>query len=170
MDGDDQYFDIRQRLKPICKRTLRRQILEYIKYTNRSAITQEFYPTEEEQQLFELVSDYLRRERLYALPASQRHLMTLILRRLLASSTYAISGTLEALSQKLDALVEETKMVDDSDLFKDYETYEEQKDEWQEESSEPAFYSKPSETFTWVDQPYFHPPERPGLVQQSLAL
>ncbi|MBN1781947.1 DEAD/DEAH box helicase, partial [bacterium] len=151
LDGDEHYIDIRQRLKPVCQRTLRRQVLEYIKYTNRTAVTQEFYPSDDEQRLYDLVSEYLRRDRLYALPASQRHLMTLILRRLLASSTYAISGTLEALSNKLDDLLRENQTDTAIDLFQDYETYEEQEDEWQIESSEPAFYNKPVEEYTKED-------------------
>lgn len=98
---DESTFDeLKERLKPICKRTLRRQVLEYIRYTNRIALVEEFYPTEEEQRLYDLVTEYLQRDTLFALPASQRKLMTLILRRLLASSTYAISGTLESLANK----------------------------------------------------------------------
>src|SRR5262249_7173166 len=98
-DGD--FAELKKRLEPICKRTLRKQVLEYVKYTNRHALVQEFIPTAEEQQLYDLVSDYLQRPNLYALPASQRQLMTLILRKLLASSTYAISDTLDGLANKL---------------------------------------------------------------------
>jgi SNF2 family DNA or RNA helicase len=43
------FNELKERLKPICKRTLRKQILEYIQYTNRIALVEEFYPTEEEQ-------------------------------------------------------------------------------------------------------------------------
>ena len=39
---DDSFDDLKARLKPICKRTLRRQVLEYIRYTERKAYTQEF--------------------------------------------------------------------------------------------------------------------------------
>ena len=67
----EQFLELKERLKPICKRTLRRQVLEYIRYTNRVALVEEFYPTIEEQRLYELVSDYLQSENLYALPASQ---------------------------------------------------------------------------------------------------
>jgi SNF2-related domain/DNA methylase len=76
------FADLKARLKPICQRTLRRQVLEYVPFTNRHALVQEFYPTPEEQRLYDLVSDYLQRPTLFALPASQRKLMTLILRRL----------------------------------------------------------------------------------------
>jgi SNF2 family DNA or RNA helicase len=96
------FLELKERLKPICKRTLRRQVLEYIKYTNRIALVEEFYPTDDEQRLYDYVTNYLQSPNLYALPPSQRQLMTLILRKLLASSTYAISGTLEALANKLD--------------------------------------------------------------------
>ena len=95
---------LKERLKTVCKRTLRRQVLEYVRYTNRHALVQEFIPSEPEQRLYDLVSDYLQRPALYALPPSQRHLMTLILRKLLASSTYAISGTLDGLVRRLEGL------------------------------------------------------------------
>jgi superfamily II DNA/RNA helicase len=153
LTGQDELFDIKERLEPICKRTLRRQVLEYIKFTNRMAITQPFYPTKEEQQLYDRVSAYLQREKLYALPASQRHLMTLILRRLLASSTYAISGTLEALAKKLEEIVREQRdsSYEDNFFSSDIENFEEIRDEWQtEESIEPAFFDKPTEV--WSEQ------------------
>lgn len=89
---EQNFDDLKSRLNAVCKRTLRRQVTEYINYTNRIAMVEEFFPFAEETKLYELVSDYLRKPNLYALPASQRHLMTLILRKLLASSTYAISG------------------------------------------------------------------------------
>jgi len=138
LTNNDNFDDLKARLKPICKRTLRRQVLEYVKYTNRIPITQEFYPTENEQMLYDLVSEYLQRQNLYALPVSQRQLMTLILRKLLASSTYAISGTLEALSNKLDAVVvnQETMPVVEETVSEDFEAFDEIKDEWTEDDEE----------------------------------
>ncbi|MFZ5517427.1 MAG: SNF2-related protein [Candidatus Zhuqueibacterota bacterium] len=149
---DGNYADIRARLQPICQRTLRRQVIEYIKFTNRTAITQEFYPTEEEQRLYELVSLYLQRDRLYALPKSQRHLMTLILRRLLASSTYAIAGTLKALHEKLEIVYNEKKQVENAQFdVADFETMDELAEEWNDESAEPAFYDKQEAELTEED-------------------
>ncbi|MCC6543849.1 MAG: DEAD/DEAH box helicase family protein [Nitrospirae bacterium] len=134
LTNDDNFDDLKARLYPVCKRTLRRQVLEYVKYTNRIPITQEFHPTESEQMLYDMVSEYLQRPNLYALPASQRQLMTLILRKLLASSTYAISGTLEALAHKLDAVIEECEpLILESAISENFEEYEELKDEWTEE-------------------------------------
>ena len=101
--NNDDFTELKERLAPVCKRTLRKQVLQYIKYTNRHALVQEFVPSREEQRLYDLVSSYLQQPTLYALPASQRSLMTLILRKLLASSTYAISDTLSGLAFKLEA-------------------------------------------------------------------
>ena len=126
-------FDaLKQRLRPICQRTLRRQVLAYVSYTNRHAMVQEFFPTAAEQQLYELVSDYLKGERLYALPASQRQLMTLILRKLLASSTYAISDTLLGLANKLEAAEAAQRKAADvpEAVAEDFETLPEVQEEW----------------------------------------
>src|SRR5207237_1608100 len=110
--NDDNFIELKERLRPICKRTLRKQVLEYVKFTNRHALVQEFVPSAEEQRLYDLVSEYLQQPTLYALPASQRSLMTLILRKLLASSTYAISDTLNGLALKLESAAKQAETVD----------------------------------------------------------
>jgi superfamily II DNA or RNA helicase len=135
LTGKADFDALKQRLRPICQRTLRRQVLAYVPYTNRHAMVQEFYPSPAEQQLYELVSDYLMGERLYALPASQRQLMTLILRKLLASSTCAISDTLLGLATKLEtAEADQQKAAEiPSSLAEDFETLAEVQEEWIDE-------------------------------------
>lgn len=119
----------------MCQRTLRRQVLEYVSYTNRIALVEEFIPSDLEQKLYNLVSDYLQRPNLYALPKSQRQLMTLILRRLLASSTFAIAGTLEGLAAKLqEAAAEQTEVTQlPAELPENLETFDELAEEWEED-------------------------------------
>ncbi len=133
------FVELKSRLKPICQRTLRRQVLEYVPYTNRRAIVQEFYPSPEEQRLYDLVSDYLQRPTLFALPASQRTLMTLILRKLLASSTFAISSTLGSLASKLDLLAKEEadSIISPEEVAPDYESLDETEDEWDDDEEQP---------------------------------
>jgi len=139
LTGETDFSELKQRLAPVCKRTLRRQVMEYVKYTNRHALVQEFVPTPEEQRLYDLVSEYLQGEKLYALPASQRQLVTLILRKLLASSTDAISGTLAGLAKRLETAALAAEPVDKlpDDLPSNLENLDELQDEW-EEDSEPA--------------------------------
>lgn len=127
---DEDYTELQNRMQSVCKRTLRRQVLSYINFTARKAIREEFIPSEEEHQLYLWVSEYLQRPKLYALPNSQRQLMTLILRKLLASSTYAIYGTLDTLVIRLENLIakNETNIIEL--IEKDYETFEETQEEW----------------------------------------
>ena len=137
--GDNgEFADLKERLRPICKRTLRRQVLEYIKYTNRHAIVQEFTPFDDEQRLYDLVSNYLQRPALHALPASQRQLVTLVLRKLLASSTYAITGTLHGLVLRLEAAVDAATAVSEppKELEEDVESMDELADEWAEDDGD----------------------------------
>ncbi|MEO8380829.1 MAG: SNF2-related protein [Acidobacteriota bacterium] len=127
--------ELKRRLAQLCRRTLRRQVLEYIRFTQRVPITQEFLPSEKEHELYEQVSTYLQREVLHALPASQRTLMTLILRRLLASSTFAIAGTLRSLIKRLELMEKEIRPFDEED----FEAIKELEDEWTEEENSDEF-------------------------------
>lgn len=148
---EEDYEALRQRIKPLCQRTLRRQVLEYVSYTNRIALVEEFIPSDLEQKLYNLVSDYLQRPNLYALPKSQRQLMTLILRRLLASSTFAIAGTLEGLAAKLqEAAAEQTEVTQlPAELPENLETLDDLADEWEEdEDGDDAGIAAPKKVFT----------------------
>ena len=104
--------DLRQRLSEFCKRTLRNQVTEFIRYTERRAITRPFKPSDDEHALYEAVSAFLQRSDSYALPQRQRHLTALILRKLLASSSQAIAATLDTLRARLEALRDEQTQSD----------------------------------------------------------
>lgn len=137
---DEAVFDtLKARLKPICHRTLRRQVTAYVPYTLRHPMVEEFSPAESEDRLYVSVSDYLRRDNLQALPASQRTLMTLVLRKLLASSTFAIAGALDTLINRLKAKVakhEPPQSLED-ELDQDYEALDETAEEWDDDPVEP---------------------------------
>lgn len=121
------------RLAKFCKRTLRKQVTEYIKYTSRIAILQEYIPTADEEKLYNFISDYLQADRLFALPQSQRTLTTLVLRKLLASSSFAISGTLNSLIERLQSLL---RGMDTQLALDDYDTIIELLEE-QEDTNDP---------------------------------
>jgi hypothetical protein len=83
-------------------------------------------------EVYDLVSEYLRRPNLQALPASQRSLMTLILRKLLASSTFAIAGALTTISNRLKAKLRAQEPAEEleEELDRDYEAMSETAEEW----------------------------------------
>jgi len=130
---------LKARLKPFCHRTLRRQVTAYIPYTNRLPLLEEFTPEESEDRLYELVSEYLRRPNLQALPSSQRSLMTLVLRKLLASSSFAIAGALTSISNRLKAKLRRQEPADSlpEELDQDYEALDETAEEWDDDQPEP---------------------------------
>jgi len=131
---------LQQRLKHFVQRTLRKDVLEYVRYTQRKTITVPFRPTTQEQDLYSCISALLERDESYALPKRQRHLTGLILRKLLASSTHAVCNTLNTIKTRLQKLQtgqsndEEdliAQLVAEDDLEQDYleEPVEEIQDE-----------------------------------------
>ena len=96
--------ELKERMASFVKRTLRKNVLEYVRYTERKTITQEFMPTAAEFALYEQISEFLRKESSYALPKRHKHLTALILRKLLASSPQAVLGTLKAILLRLQNL------------------------------------------------------------------
>ena len=137
---------LRERLATICTRTLRKQVAAYVSFTARLPITQEFIPSDAEQSLYDAVSDYLQRADLHALPPSQRTLMTLVLRKLLASSSFAIAATLRRLVDRLELkLKEDGSNTSINDIVgEEFEGLEETEDEWQEDESAPAMTPRKS--------------------------
>ena len=118
---------LRKRLASFCHRTLRKDVAEFIRYTERRLLTMRFTPQEAEQRLYDAVSSFLQRPDSYAFPRQQRQLITLVVRKLLASSTTALRSTLEAIRNRLIALRDDNKdeeipedILTDVDALDDY--------------------------------------------------
>ena len=118
--------NLKNRLAPLCQRTLRKQVSEYVRYTGRHAILREYTPTADEEKLYNKVSEYLQTDKLYALPDGQRTLITMVLRKLLASSSFAIAGTLQSLINRLNDLLEG---IEAELSLEDYDGFDELMDE-----------------------------------------
>lgn len=135
--GPREFAELQQRIRPLCQRTLRRQVQEYVRYTARVPMTYDFTPSAAEQRLYEEVSEYLRRDEIFALPKSQRALIVLILRKLLASSSFAIAGTLESLRARVQALRDGLPpSYSNEQPADDYESFDETEDEWTGDESD----------------------------------
>jgi len=102
-DGRNSLLYLRKRLEPICKRTLRRQVqlAGLIRYTERCALTLEFEPSQDERHLYESVSAYLQRRDTIAFGEKPNALVTLVVRKILGSSTFALSETLMKIIDRL---------------------------------------------------------------------
>ena len=135
--SDANFDNLKERLAPLCHRTLRRQVTEYVSYTNRVPLTEEFTPSDAERQLYADVSEYLQRGELQALPSAQRTLMTLVMRKLLASSTFAIAGMLDSLAGKLERQLNTDRLIRKSvfaaDVDDEIDGFRETREEWGDE-------------------------------------
>ena len=135
----DTFAKLRSRLAGVCTRTLRRQVQPYISYTRRVPLVQEFTPSQDEQALHQMVAEYLRRPASHALPSSQRQLISLVLWKLLASSSYAIAGALGTMAQRLEDQLKATPAQELAEaLDEDYEALDETEDEWSEPEAPPT--------------------------------
>jgi ERCC4-related helicase len=125
---------LKERLKPVCHRTLREHVTAYVPFTQRYAIREDFEPTPDEEELYNLVSNYLRSPNLQALPNRQKSLMTLVMRKLLASSSFAIADTLtklaDRLGERLTSNSPKKSLLDE--LNENFEGLEETAEEWQD--------------------------------------
>jgi excisionase family DNA binding protein len=94
---------LRKRLEPICKRTLRRQVQQtgLIRYTERSPLTMEYAASDAEQKLYDGVSAYLQRPDTIAFGNKPNQLVTMVVRKILGSSTFAIGDTLAKIIERL---------------------------------------------------------------------
>lgn len=148
--SEQNLFQLQRRLRPICQRTLRRQVQAYVAYTKRHPIVQAFTPSDAEKELAELVREYLRREDSQALQAGQRHLIAMVLWKLLASSSRAIAGALGTMLKRLQKeWAEETDTIEQ--LNADFDGLEDTTEEWTEDEADKLALSE-AETLALADE------------------
>jgi len=130
--------ELKERLAPVVQRTLRRQVREYVRYTNRRSIVEDFTPSPEEHDLYEKVSEYLQRSEAAAIEPGKKTLLTLCYRKLLASSTYAIAPTLRRLSDNLEKRLAAAKLGQQALAMFEPEEAKQFVEEGEEWSDDPA--------------------------------
>jgi len=127
---EERAADLKARLAPVVTRTLRRQVREYVRFTARRSMVEDFAPTPDEQALYDRVSEYLRREDAFAIPRARRALMVLVYRKILASSSFALAATLERLAAAMEGMV--AGAAADAGACPELEGFAEEAEEWDE--------------------------------------
>ncbi|PCK81280.1 SNF2-related protein [Rhizobium sophoriradicis] len=113
---------LRDRLKPICHRTLRRQVQEagHIKFTKRNPVVFDFEPPDLEVKLYNAVSSFLQRKDTISYGDRANQLVILQIRKILGSSTFAVTQYLETLIGRLEKMqTADTAMTDDIDTMEE---------------------------------------------------
>lgn len=121
--SSQDYSGLKQALSPVLYRTLRRDVGKYMDFKKRECRTVDFKLTPAEVELYMRVNQFLKRPTIYSIPTSNQGLITLVIRKLLASSSFALIETFEVLARRLEKLKEGTKSANAQegfDLFWEY--------------------------------------------------
>lgn len=116
IEGQD-YSDLKRELSPVLYRTLRKDVAKYMNFKKRTCKTVDFTLSQDEIELYQRVNDFLKRELLYSIPTSNRGLIILVIRKLLASSSFALIETFEILKNRLEKLYEGSKSANAQEGF-----------------------------------------------------
>lgn len=116
IEGQD-YADLKRELSPVLYRTLRKDVAKYMNFKKRTCKTVDFALSQDEIELYQRVNDFLKRDLLYSIPTSNRGLIILVIRKLLASSSFALIETFEVLKKRLEKLYEGSKSASAQEGF-----------------------------------------------------
>jgi ERCC4-related helicase len=105
-----EFLELKTHIKPVLQRTLRKDVADYISFKQRVCITVDFKLSPKEAALYVKINDYLKKDIIYAIPTSNRNLITVVIRKLLASSSHAVAATFEVLKERLVTLKESTRL------------------------------------------------------------
>lgn len=112
---------LRERLVPVCHRTLRKQVQQagHINFTKRHAKTFSFEPDTDEVRLYENVSSFLKSRTSVAYGDKPNQLVHLQVMKILGSSTFAVSKYLKGLIERLESYGRpvDIDVSDDLDAF-----------------------------------------------------
>lgn len=105
---DENYRELEHRLDSFTHRTLRNQVEQYIRFTKRIPQTFKFTQTDDEKRLYEEIVSLMQDEvgTKYIIPNSQRHLLLLVLCKLMGSSVSSVIGTMETIKARLEKIQE----------------------------------------------------------------
>jgi ERCC4-related helicase len=99
----ENLIELRDRISKFTHRTLREQVQPYIKFTKRIPKTFTFNQTPEEMSVYNDIRELLLNSDVdsYLIPKKQKHLLLLILCKLMGSSVHSIVYTLEVMKKRL---------------------------------------------------------------------
>ena len=144
IEGED-YTELKSELIPVLYRTLRKDVGKYMDFKTRECRTIDFALSMEEGALYAKVNAFLKRDVLYSIPTRNSGLITLVIRKLLASSSFALVETFEVLKERLEKLYEGTRSADAQEgfeLFWEYVEDEIEEDDFDERETEEIQFQK----------------------------
>ena len=122
-----QEHELQRRLAMVLQRTLRRQAQEFLDrpFTQRRCRLYEYSMSDDEQALYDDVTEYLLEPSLFAFSGRQRRLLLIGFHRLMASSIDALAASLEKVASRLRRLASGKGDDTATAIFRDLEEEDE---------------------------------------------
>lgn len=139
---NENYLELKDSLRQVIQRTLRKEVAEYIQFSERKEMTIDFELSPPEIELYVMINNYLKKELLYALPNSHRTLITSVIRKLLASSSMAVAETFKVLKKRLEVLKETTRKEQADESIDYFLSFFDDDVEANEESKQDELYTR----------------------------
>ena len=142
---NNDFTELKRELSPVIFRTLRRDVAKYMDFKKRICHTFDFSMSPDEIELYQRVNNFLKKDTLYSIPTLNRNLIILVIRKLMASSSFALIETFEILRKrlaKLQAGTKSAKAKEGFDLFWRFIEDEICEEEFEEEDIEDEVIQK----------------------------
>lgn len=139
------YSELKEELSPILYRTLRKDVGKYMDFKKRTCITVDFKLSDAEAELYNQVNAFLKRKTLYSIPVNNRSLIILVIRKLLASSSFALVETFEVFKERLNKLYQGSKSANAQegfDLFLEFLEDEIEESDFEDKEDEDVIVQK----------------------------
>lgn len=141
----EDYTELKNELSPVLYRTLRKDVGKYMDFKKRTCITVDFNLSSAETELYNQVNSFLKRPNIYSIPVNNKGLIILVIRKLLASSSFALVDTFEVFKNRLNKLYQGTKSANAQegfDLFLEFIEEEIDESEFEEKEDEEQIIQK----------------------------
>lgn len=99
----EHYGELAERVIKYCFRTLRSQVVNYVKIPKRIPVVIEYEPTPQEQEVSRLLEAYIRKGSWAAFPKMDQYDLALLLFRTFSSSSFALERTLSGILRRMEA-------------------------------------------------------------------
>ncbi|HRG62636.1 MAG TPA: SNF2-related protein [Burkholderiales bacterium] len=144
--SDLELSQLRERLKTVCQRSLRKDVASFIRYTERHSQTFNYQSTSFELQLFKELNDFIFEELINVYDQRVIHLIKVALLKIKSSSSIAIFETLQKIRARIEeSLADENALSSLEDIDEEIlaETSEDMDDEeYQELADNPQSVAK----------------------------
>lgn len=130
---EKRYDELKLELTPVLTRTLRKEVAENMHFAARTCLRFDFTLSQDEKTLYVLVDGFAKNSE-YGFPNANKNLCLLVIRKLLASSSFALIDTFQKIKKRLENLKDGTVSKNAENSLDDFFSYldSDEQEDWNE--------------------------------------